>query len=125
LALTDTANAQFLAAIAPLSRKTAADDDRSPAQRRHDALATLCQQACDRGDLPTVAAQRPTRFSSARNSRMGRPRRPWTGSASCRARPRIWSAVTPTPPSCVVTSGVGSGTWGDPTGTRQPTSGVW
>ena len=57
--LTDAAQAQFLAAVEPLARKTGTDDDRTIAQRRHDALATLAANACDTGDLPTVAAQRP------------------------------------------------------------------
>ena len=56
---TAAAKAQITAALEPLARKTSVDDDRTPAQRRADALATLCAQACDRGDLPAVAAQRP------------------------------------------------------------------
>ena len=56
---TAAVKAQIDAAMEPLARKTSRDDDRTPAQRRIDALATLCAQACDRGDLPTVAAQRP------------------------------------------------------------------
>ncbi len=56
---TDAAKAQVTAAMEPLAAKTSADDDRTLAQRRHDAVVTLCQQACDRGDLPAVASQRP------------------------------------------------------------------
>lgn len=56
---TDEGRGQIDAAVGALAAKTSADDDRSLAQRRHDALVTLCRQACDRGDLPAVAAQRP------------------------------------------------------------------
>ena len=56
---TDDGRAQMDAALGSLARKTSVEDQRTLAQRHHDALVTLCQQACDRGDLPTVAAQRP------------------------------------------------------------------
>jgi hypothetical protein len=55
----DSGRAQISAAIGALGAKTSADDERTLAQRHHDALVTLAQQACDRGDLPTMAAQRP------------------------------------------------------------------
>ncbi len=57
--LTDLDKAQLEAAMGPLSRKTPVDDERTPAQRNLDALVGLAQRACDSGDLPTVAAQRP------------------------------------------------------------------
>ena len=57
--LTDADKAQLPAAMDPLVRKTCADDDRTTAQRNLDALVTLAVRACDTGDLPTVAAQRP------------------------------------------------------------------
>jgi hypothetical protein len=56
---TAAAKAHMDAAMNPLARKTGADDTRTVAQRRVDALATICRQACDRGDLPTVGGQRP------------------------------------------------------------------
>ena len=56
---TDAGRAQIDAAVGSLARKTSIDDERSLVQRQHDALVTLCQHACDRGDLPAVAAQRP------------------------------------------------------------------
>lgn len=55
LALTDAANAQFLASLNPLSRKTGKDDDRTPAQRCHDALVAMAQLAADSGDIPATA----------------------------------------------------------------------
>ena len=51
--------AQLTAAMGPLARKTSVDDDRSVAQRNLDALVDLARRACDSGDLPAVAAQRP------------------------------------------------------------------
>ena len=55
---TDDGKAQIDAAVGALARKTSVEDQRSLVQRQHDALVTLCQQACDRGELPAVAAQR-------------------------------------------------------------------
>jgi Domain of unknown function (DUF222)/HNH endonuclease len=37
----------------------ARDDERSPAQRRHDGLGDLLRQRLDSGELPTVGGQRP------------------------------------------------------------------
>jgi NAD-dependent dihydropyrimidine dehydrogenase PreA subunit len=51
--------ATLAAALDALSAKTGPGDDRSYAQRRHDALADLAQRALDAGELPEVAAQRP------------------------------------------------------------------
>jgi hypothetical protein len=41
------------------SRSGPAGDDRTPAQRRADALGEICRQWLDRGDRPTVAGERP------------------------------------------------------------------
>ena len=51
--------AQFNAALHPLARKTGVDDDRTLAQRRADALATMARRLCDSGTLPLVGGQRP------------------------------------------------------------------
>ena len=56
---TATTKAQLLAALDPLAAPTNTDDDRTLAQRRHDALATLAAKTCDTAELPTMAAQRP------------------------------------------------------------------
>ncbi|MEU8255591.1 DUF222 domain-containing protein [Micromonospora inaquosa] len=42
----------FRAAIDPLSTPSGTDDSRSPGQRRHDALADICQLALRTGELP-------------------------------------------------------------------------
>jgi hypothetical protein len=41
------------------SRSRAADDERTPAQRRADALGEICRQWLDRADRPAVAGERP------------------------------------------------------------------
>jgi hypothetical protein len=41
------------------ARSRGEDDDRTPAQRRADALGEICRQWLDRGDRPTVAGERP------------------------------------------------------------------
>jgi uncharacterized protein DUF222 len=41
------------------ARSGGADDDRSPAQRRADALGEICRQFLDRSDRPSVAGERP------------------------------------------------------------------
>jgi hypothetical protein len=41
------------------SRKGGAGDDRSPAQRRADALGEICRQWLDSGERPSVAGERP------------------------------------------------------------------
>ena len=41
------------------SRSRREDDDRTPAQRRADALGEICRQWLDRSDRPTVAGERP------------------------------------------------------------------
>jgi hypothetical protein len=57
------ASATVQAALAPLMQARPANDGvrdpRSPARRRADALVTLSGQALGRGDLPTVAGERP------------------------------------------------------------------
>ncbi|HEX3811238.1 MAG TPA: DUF222 domain-containing protein [Mycobacteriales bacterium] len=56
-------SATVQAALAPLMQPHAAEDGvkdpRSPARRRADALVALSEQALNRGDLPTVAGERP------------------------------------------------------------------
>jgi hypothetical protein len=56
---TDEGRAQVNAAVGALTPKTSEHDRRSLPQRQHDALVTVCRQACDQGELPAVAAQRP------------------------------------------------------------------
>ena len=41
------------------ARCATADDDRTPAQRRVDALGEICRRFLDSGDRPTVAGERP------------------------------------------------------------------
>ena len=55
----DADKAQLFAGMEPLARKTSADDDRTLAQRRLDALITLTRSACDSGVVPATAAGRP------------------------------------------------------------------
>jgi hypothetical protein len=55
---TDEGRAQLDAAVAPLSAKTSEHDDRSLAQRQHDALVSVARQACDRGEPATATATR-------------------------------------------------------------------
>ena len=57
-ALTDAAHAQFLAALEPFVRKTSKDDDRSVAQRRHDALVEVAAAACASGAVPAMGGTR-------------------------------------------------------------------
>jgi Domain of unknown function (DUF222)/HNH endonuclease len=49
----------LLAALEPLARPTAADDDRSAAQRRADALTELARRALEAGRLPHSGGVRP------------------------------------------------------------------
>jgi hypothetical protein len=51
--------ATLLAALHALTGPPAADDDRSPAQRRADALVTLARRALDGGTLPSAGGERP------------------------------------------------------------------
>ncbi len=53
------AGATVLTAIQTLSAPAAGTDDRSPAQRRADALTTLCRRQLDTGQLPAQKGQRP------------------------------------------------------------------
>ena len=57
------ASATVQAALAPLMQRRPAEDGvrdpRSPARRRADALVALSEQAFRRGDLPTVAGEKP------------------------------------------------------------------
>src|SRR5664280_480756 len=51
--------ATVIAALAPLAAPGGADDDRTPAQRRADALVELARRALDSAELPATAGQRP------------------------------------------------------------------
>src|SRR5450759_3079577 len=53
------AGATVLAALAPLAAPGGADDDRTPAQRRADALVELARRALDGAGLPSVGGERP------------------------------------------------------------------
>jgi hypothetical protein len=48
------AGALLRAVLDPLTAPTGVDDDRSPGQRRHDALAEVCRLAVRAGELPDV-----------------------------------------------------------------------
>jgi hypothetical protein len=49
----------LLTALASLSGRAGPADDRSPGQRRADALVELCHRQLTRGDLPALGGQRP------------------------------------------------------------------
>jgi hypothetical protein len=46
-------------AVMDAEARNGAEDDRTPAQRRADALGEVCRQWLDRSDRPTVAGERP------------------------------------------------------------------
>ena len=48
-----------LRAVLDSGSRSGASDDRSPAQRRADALGEICRQWLDRSDRPSVAGERP------------------------------------------------------------------
>ena len=48
-----------LGAVTGAEARSAAEDERTPAQRRADALGEICRQWLDRGDRPAVAGERP------------------------------------------------------------------
>jgi len=48
-----------LGAVVDAEARSRGEDDRTPAQRRADALGEICRQWLDRGDRPTVAGERP------------------------------------------------------------------
>jgi Domain of unknown function (DUF222) len=50
----------LLAALEPLARPAAADDDRSGGQRRADALAELARRQLEGGRLPTAVGSGPS-----------------------------------------------------------------
>jgi hypothetical protein len=52
----------FRAALHALMGKPAKDDDRNPAQRRHDALKELTKRALDSGELPDLGGEKPHVF---------------------------------------------------------------
>ena len=58
-ALTPEAGSMLRAALDAAMRRPAPDDDRSTAQRRHDAFADLIRLAVDTGELPTKGGERP------------------------------------------------------------------
>jgi hypothetical protein len=49
----------LLTALAALSGRWGPDDERSPGQRRADALVELCHRQLGRGELPVLAGERP------------------------------------------------------------------
>ncbi len=49
----------LLAALTPLAAPAGPDDDRSPGQRRADALVELSRRRLDSGDLPALGGERP------------------------------------------------------------------
>ena len=55
---TAAAKAQVNAVLEPLARKTSKDDDRSVAQRRHDALVDMAARAADSSQIPAVGGTR-------------------------------------------------------------------
>lgn len=57
--LTPEAGSLLRAAIDALMRRPAPDDDRSAAERRHDAFEDLIRLAANTGDLPTKGGERP------------------------------------------------------------------
>lgn len=48
-----------LRAVMDAEARSGADDERTPAQRRADALTEICRQWLDAGERPTVAGERP------------------------------------------------------------------
>jgi len=48
-----------LSAVLDAEARSGTHDDRTPAQRRVDALVEICRQSLDRSDRPTVAGERP------------------------------------------------------------------
>jgi hypothetical protein len=57
--LDQQAAATVSAALEPLSRRAGTHDDRTPGQRRADALVDVCQLALDTGTLPEHGGDRP------------------------------------------------------------------
>jgi hypothetical protein len=51
--------AVLLSALTPLASRSGPGDQRTPRQRRADALVELCRRQLDRGDLPVVGGERP------------------------------------------------------------------
>ena len=60
-----------LGAIMDAEARSGAEDARSPAQRRADALGEVCRQWLDRSDRPTVAGERPHLTVTVRVGRSG------------------------------------------------------
>jgi hypothetical protein len=58
-ALTPETGSMLRAALDAAMRRPAPDDDRSTAQRRHDAFADLIRLAVNSGELPTKGGERP------------------------------------------------------------------
>jgi hypothetical protein len=68
----------LLTALTALSGRSGPDDERSPGQRRADALVELCHRQLDRGELPSLGGERPhltvlVPVSQCSRGRAGRP----------------------------------------------------
>src|SRR5664279_929929 len=98
--------ATVLAALMPLAAPGGADDDRTPAQRRADALVELARRALDGAGLPSVGGERPhiqIRVDYATLlARTGTATLDWAGPLSAGAALRLACDATITP---VLTAG--------------------
>jgi hypothetical protein len=92
----------LLTALEPLARPTTAEDDRSAAQRRADALTELARRQLEGGRLPTTGGVRPqVAVTIELASLLGQPGLPGgrvAGWGRCRRRRRGgWPATPPSP----------------------------
>ena len=81
----------LLTALEPLARPTTADDERSAAQRRADALTELARRQLEGGRLPKTGGVRPqVAVTIELASLLGQPGRAGraAGWGRCRRRPR-------------------------------------
>ena len=83
---TETGNL-LLAALSPLTKPFGADDTRTPAQRRADALAEILRRYLDSGASPPTAATAPTCTCTSTPATCATNRKP----------PAPPTATTPTP----------------------------